>query len=175
MADVDVTVTTLLLIVEVATSSGSEAVKDRVTVSPTLARVEEALLEEIVTGESVGAVLSKVTLLPEVIATTAVPELPARSVKLITNGTTPSVSLPSITKEAVQVVLLPEIVAKRPLIVAFTLAITSLEVKDKVTVSPTLARVVEALLDDIVTEERVVGVLSNTTFGPDDNVVTCGL
>ena len=87
----------------------SPAVKLRITSWPTLAWVvgPGELLDAILTLESVGAVLSNVTLVPLVTAVTFVPEFPGRSSKEIVNVTLPFVSLEFAVYFAVQVVPLP--------------------------------------------------------------------
>ena len=61
----------------------SEEVKDKVILSPVLAIVETELLEAMVTLGSVGTVLSNQTADPLLVLVTAVPGLPARSLKLM--------------------------------------------------------------------------------------------
>ncbi len=87
-------------------------VKLTVMVLPTLDRVVDALLEEMLTVPvRDGDVLSKVMLLPLVSDDTCVPALPARSVKLAVNGIVPVVSPLCIVTEANQDVPLPTIEA----------------------------------------------------------------
>ena len=77
------------VIVEVLSVSLDVAV--RVIVSPIFAMDELALLERIDTAEKVGAVKSTTTPDPVVVAITATPELPAKSVKAIENVAAPFV------------------------------------------------------------------------------------
>ena len=72
-----------------------------VTTSPGFANVVEALLEVIVTLGSVGTVLSMVTVAPEVMVLTVVVALPSAFPTTIENGTTPALSAPVITADAV--------------------------------------------------------------------------
>ena len=71
----------------------SDAVIETVITSPAFALLLSTLLEAILTELSDGAVLSKLTLLPSVVAVIAVPAFPARSEKVIFTGTFPSVSV----------------------------------------------------------------------------------
>ncbi len=74
----------------------SEEVMDKVILSPVLARVETELLEVMVTLESVGTVLSNRTADPLLVLVTALPGLPARSLKPMFRLTGPSLSLPAM-------------------------------------------------------------------------------
>ena len=88
------------------------------------------------------------------------------------NGTVPEVSPITIEYAADHVVPLPDGVTEWPAMVTVGVLIDSLEVKERVTVLPTLAREVFELFDAIVTGERVGGVLSKVTEDPFVTAVT---
>jgi hypothetical protein len=104
---------------------------------------------------AVGGVLSKVTLEPLVIAVTAVPAFPSKSVKLMLKVTVPSVSPEVMALLAVQEVPEPEIAADVPSMVAAGVCIVSEDVKLTVTVSPVFALAVLELEDAMVTGLKV--------------------
>jgi len=80
----------------------SLTVNVRVTMSPVYARVDVALFEAMVAVGMVGAVRSKVTFEPLVTAVLCAAALPALSLTLMVNGTTPSVSPASMVRVAVK-------------------------------------------------------------------------
>jgi hypothetical protein len=112
---------------------------------------------------TVGAVLSKVTKEPSVVLLTVVPAFDARSENDIENGTVPAVSPDAMTYVAVHEVPEPDTVAACVAMVTVGVLIVSEDVKVSVTVSPTLALLVTALLDWMWTGDNVGAVLSITS------------
>ena len=142
-----------------ATSRGSELVNDTVNTLPILAGL---VVDDIVTGDNVGAVLSIVTELASVIDVTAVPALPATSLKVIATATTPSGSGEATVMVAVHASPTHTTDAARPAIVhAAVPALSASEaVKATVMMLPELAGVV---VDDIVTGDSVGLIVSIVT------------
>jgi hypothetical protein len=134
--------------------------------SPALASVLSALLLAIVTGFSVGAEVSTVTLDPLVVAITVVPLLPAKSAKSIIMAAVPSVVPAATVSVAVQLVaeeILLTDEADAPAIVTVGVAMASLEVKVIVMTSVSFASVVVELLLAMVTGDNVGRVVSKVT------------
>ena len=115
-------------------------------------------------AKTTGAGSSKSTAELFVVATTAVPALPARSLNVRENAIGPAVSPRAIVTTAVYV--LPEVLvtgAVRPAIVAVGVPITSPAVKVTVTASPGFASAGAALFDAMVTAVSVGAVSSKVT------------
>ena len=115
-------------------------------------------------AKTTGAGSSKSTAELFVVATTAVPALPARSLNVRENAIGPAVSPRAIVTTAVYV--LPDVLvtgAVRPAIVAAGVPIGSLAVKVTVTVSPGFASAGAALFDAMVTAVSVGSVSSKVT------------
>ena len=134
--------------------------------------IELWLSAVVVTKDTVGAVLSNVTLpLPLV---TAVPAFPAESLNAILYATEPVVSLDSVVYTAVHVfpdvftyVTDVSVIAAPPdLKVTTGVDIVSLAVNVSVTLLPTAASVDVELFDAILTLLNVGAVLSNVTLPP---------
>ena len=101
MPETSATVAARPAIVAVGVAIASLAVKATVTVSPVFARVGAVLFDARATAVRVGAVWSKVTAEAFVVAVTAVPALPVRSVNERAKATEPAVSPAAIVIVAV--------------------------------------------------------------------------
>ena len=158
----------LIVTAQVGVPMVSELVIEMVTVSPSSVLVVESPFPAMETAESVGTVSSWVTPLPEVTAVTAVPALPFASVNPMEKVTAPSSSASAVTTVHCQLFPLPGLVIDSALVASSPsismsqvgVPIASDEVNARVIVSPSLVRVVTALLEDIVTEVSVGAVMS---------------
>ena len=149
----------------------SELLNDTVNTLPILAGL---VVDDIVTGDNVGAVLSIVTELASVIDVTAVPALPATSLKVIATATTPSGSGEATVMVAVHAS--PTHAggdAARPAIVHTAVPALSASEAVKATVM-TLPGPAGVVVDDIVTGDSVGIVLSTMTLEPSVVVVATG-
>ena len=112
------------------------------------------VVDDIVTGDNVGAVLSIVTELASVIDVTAVPALPATSLKVIATATTPSGSGEATVMVAVHASPTHATDAARPAIVHAAVPALSASEAVKATVM-TLPGPAGVVVDDIVTGDSV--------------------
>ena len=131
------------------------------------------VVDDIVTGDNVGAVLSIVTELASVIDVTAVPALPATSLKVIATATTPSGSGEATVMVAVHASPTHVTDAARPAIVHAAVPALSASEAVKATVM-TLPGPAGVVVDDIVTGDSVGIVLSTMTLEPSVVVVATG-
>jgi len=149
-----------------------------VIVSPSRAAAGAALLDDIETALSVGAVRSTAMLLESVVSVTCTNALPAASAPSIVKLTAPAVSPALTVYTHVQPVPAPEdvsvtttsapVVATPPVCSthAGSAAMGSLDVNVRVIVSPSKAASSAPLLEAMATSVNVGGTLSNTIALP---------
>src|SRR6478752_2533283 len=105
---------------------------------------------------TVGEVMSKVTLVPSVVAVTCKPAFPVKSVKSIVKGTIASASELVIVYVAVKLLPPPTVTVAECVAIVTTGVFTGLDViKLKVTTLPMLAKDVLLLLEVMLTGDSV--------------------